>query len=319
MRSGTKLSLFLFLVALAGGSGCSSSQPSSEDSSIDIESAESGADSVGSIPEDMLAQEESAEAPEGSTATDATTESTENAGGDPFADLSADGASSDGALAVTEEGSTPAASGATETYTVKAGDTLMKIAFSIYGDIDRWKDLRDWNSGVVKKNSQLKVGTQLTYEAPLTPFQPEQLGHSYVIKQGDTLAGIADEVYGRKMKYKKLQKYNDSLIKNANRIFAGFTIFYDITAKEMAEAEARRKERMAGGGSAAPTGMNSLPSTVISPLSPPVSSVGGSASISVAPAAPAPAGSAPSSVVPPPGGVVIPPPSAVVPAPASTN
>jgi hypothetical protein len=101
------------------------------------------------------------------------------------------------------------------------------------------------------------------------------------------LAGIADEVYGRKMKYKKLQGYNRKLIKNPNRIFAGFTIFYDITEQEMAEAEARRMERMAGGGG----------SSVPSALSPPRPSTGSSSEpIAIGPPDPEDAVPAPASL-----------------------
>lgn len=283
--------LLSLLAALALGAGCSSSQTAGDDSYLDMgNSPESGADAVGSIPEDMLASEEAnsepaAEEPADTAAADAAT------GADPFADLAeAEGAKD--ALEVTEESGT-ATTGATESYTVKAGDTLMKIAFTIYGDIDRWKDLRDWNQAAIKNASQLKVGTKLTYETPLQPFDAQERAHSYLIKQGDTLAGIADEVYGRKMKYRKLQRYNKSLIKDPNRIFAGFTIFYDITDQEMAEAEARRQERMAAGGGSAPApapmgggddfnllqGDASMPSA----LSPPKPASNGGAPVAISP------------------------------------
>lgn len=294
--------LISLLAALALGAGCSSSQTTGDDSYLDMgNSPESGADAVGSIPEDMLANEEAAtdsmtgeEAPPA----DSTASSDAASGTDPFADL-AEAEGSKDALEVTEE-SGSGTTGATEQYRVKAGDTLMKIAFTIYGDIDRWKDLRDWNQAAIKNASHLKVGTKLTYETPLQPFNAQELSHSYLIKQGDTLAGIADEVYGRKMKYRKLQRYNQKLIKNPNRIFAGFTIFYDITDKELAEAEMRRQERMAGGGFPAPASppaaggddFNLLPSSdqsMPSALSPPKPASSGGAPIAAYP----PAGSAP--------------------------
>jgi LysM repeat protein len=296
MRSGKSLILCFMLALLAFGQGCSSSQPAADDSFIDQGGGtESGADAVGSIPEDMLANDEATADGTTTDGTAADTESTDTSTAeatavDPFADLNEAEAAKE---ATSDDESASGTTGATETYTVKAGDTLMKIAFTIYGDIERWKDLRDWNSDKVKNNSQLKVGTKLTYETPLHPFNVSELGHSYLIKQGDTLAGIADEVYGRKMKYKKLQHYNQSLIKNPNRIFAGFTIFYDITDQEMAEAEARRQERMAGGGgmpdNTSGGDMNLIPSA----LAPPENS------------APVPA---PVAISPPPGGAIAPPP-----------
>jgi LysM repeat protein len=296
MRSGKSLVLFFMLALLAFGQGCSSSQPAADDGFIDQGGgAESGADAVGSIPEDMLANDEAAaegSATDGAAASGESTDTStaEATAVDPFADLNEAEAAKE---AASDEEGASGTTGATETYTVKSGDTLMKIAFTIYGDIERWKDLRDWNSGKVKSNSQLKVGTKLTYETPLHPFSVSELGHSYLIKQGDTLAGIADEVYGRKMKYKKLQNYNKSLIRNPNRIFAGFTIFYDITDKEMAEAEARRQERMAGGESPAPGSGGDDLNLIPSALTPPENT------------APSPA---PVALAPPPGGAVAPPP-----------
>ena len=260
-------SLSLLLVA---ASGCSSSPTSggSESGAIDIGAAESSADAVGSIPEDLVAGDQKsaqAAAPE------------ENAA-DPFADLKENNTDSKDQLAVIEgesEEAKPQSSG-TETYTVKSGDTLMKIAFSIYGDIDRWKDIQELNKEKLGSGKALRKGMKLKYEAPAQAFHQEQLAQSYVIKQGDTLAGIADEVYGRKKKYKKLQNYNAQLIKNPNRIFAGFTIFYDITEQEMAEAEARRKERMAQGGDSKKSHSSvsaAAPAAVPSAIAPPPEAV----------------------------------------------
>lgn len=307
------LALALFATALTSGlSGCSNAEQASEVSSGE-DAASSQADSVGSIPEDLLASEEKGQTPE-----------TEATNADPFADLAAgekkeDEAAAPEALAVIENGSEKeaeavssltdgdksssagSASAGTETYTVKSGDTLMKIAFTLYGDIDRWKDLQDWNSGKLRNGSALRRGMKLQYEAPMTAFEPEERAHSYVIQKGDTLANIADEVYGRKMKYKKLQRYNSKLIRNPNRIFAGFTIFYDITAKEIAEADARRKERVAmqgGGSNAEPVpSMISPPPASVQPVQPEPMAV---APTNLAPPAPASMPPGPNDMAPPP-------------------
>ncbi|MGZ3658572.1 MAG: LysM peptidoglycan-binding domain-containing protein [Bdellovibrionota bacterium] len=255
---------------LAAGSSCSSSHPSGDAASGNpdgaVESGKSDADQVGSVPEDMLNDEKGVEA----SGTAANPEAT---AADPFGDLKEKEnpkeatTVADDEKTLSEPGSS-AGSGKMEKYTVKAGDTLMKIAFNIYGDVDRWKDLHELNQEALKSGSALRKGMKLRYEAPVEAFSPEQLSHSYVIKKGDTLAGIADDVYGKKMKYKKLQAYNKKLIKNPNKIFAGFTIFYDITEQEMADAEARRAQKAAGGGTA-PSSAPAQPSTVPSAISPP--------------------------------------------------
>lgn len=274
---------------------CSSSKTQPEQDSPELQTMESSADSVGSIPEDMLAEEEAA----GDTAEPDAALAT-----DPFADLKEEEKPSEGeALAVIEDGESAPAGGQMEQYTVKAGDTLMKIAFTLYGDIDRWKELFDWNRDVLNKASRLDVGMTLKYEAPPEDFQREQYAHSYLIKAGDTLAGIADEVYGRKMKYKKLQNYNRRLIKDPNRIFAGFTLYYDITPQEMAEAEARRQEKAA---QAASGGWNTPSDTVPSALTPPAeTTLPAAPPVAVSPVPPAP-----SSVAPPPAPAPLPLPPA---------
>jgi len=258
----------LFILALSV-SACSNTPPQGEESTTDgaLPAPESGADQVGSIPEDMLADERGIEGSSGespSSSEEATAEA------DPFSDLKENdeeeqASTSSGerdALVVPESEKTePSSSGSgqMERYTVKSGDTLMKIAFSLYGDVERWKEIQELNSAALKGKETLRKGMQLRYEAPVETFSPDEHAKAYEIKKGDTLAGIADEVYGRKMKYRKLQGYNKQLIKNPNRIFAGFTIFYDITEQEMAEADARRAERLAKEGG------NSTPPSAISP------------------------------------------------------
>ena len=290
-----KAYLFIGLVAIAG-TACSNSKPASEGNVPEdmLANAEGGsqADAVGSIPEDSLMapgeEPTSAAAPANEAeALVSSSKATDN----PFSDLKENEKSD--SLAVIEDGEKKEeGTGSMDTYTVKAGDTLMKVAFSIYGDIERWKDLQEWNQASLKKRKGLRKGMKLQYEVPATAFNPEQRAHAYEIKKGDTLAGIADEVYGRKMKYKKLQGYNRQLIRNPNRIFAGFTIYYDITQKEMAEAEARRQERMAGGG-----GDHSVPSSLVPP---PTDLTAPPPPIAVAPPAPASTGESSAVPLPPP-------------------
>lgn len=284
---------FLVLAVAMSTYSCSNTPPAGEasgnpDAASDA-STESAADQVGSVPEDMLADEQGGG--DGSAAEAAAEGSTE---ADPFNDLQAeqqattqDSAKADQSMAVAEDA--PAASegsGKIENYKVKSGDTLMKIAFHLYGDLDRWKDLLELNREKLKSGNHLRKGMSLRYEAPLEPFQPEEHARSYQIKSGDTLANIADEVYGRKAKFKKLQNYNKSLIKNPNRIFAGFTIFYDITEKEIAEAEARRAERLAAKGSApAPQPIAPEPPAVPSAIAPPAEAAPAPNNVAVTPSA----------------------------------
>lgn len=294
--------LFVALLTLPFYVACSSShstkadESNAGDQSLPLE--ESGADAVGSTPEDKLLAEEAKDTAAAPAADGAAAATTPTDSADPFADLQASNAKAEVAKSESTEAPS-AASGAMQSYTVKKGDTLMKIAFSIYGDLDRWKDLSEWNKDKLKNANKLAAGMSLTYEAPSVAFTADQLSHNYTIKKGDTLAKIADEVYGRKQKYKKLQNYNAHLIKNPNRIFAGFTLFYDITDQEVAEAEARRQERAtrtAATPSAAPAVVvpSAVTGTGVTPAAAPAVAAQTTAPASTAPAAvtPAPAAEA---------------------------
>lgn len=120
-------------------------------------------------------------------------------------------------------GPTPASSyGAMETYRVQKGDTLMMVAFKIYGDYHKWKDLKEWNKDVKK----IEEGAELKYMVPDQRFGWQPNGLPYLIKTADTLGTISMDKYGTSKKWKSIYNNNRPLIKNPNLIFAGFTIYY---------------------------------------------------------------------------------------------
>jgi nucleoid-associated protein YgaU len=53
----------------------------------------------------------------------------------------------------------------TETYTVKSGDNLYKIAKRVYGNGEKWRTLADANKDKISKNGNLQVGTVLLVPA----------------------------------------------------------------------------------------------------------------------------------------------------------
>jgi nucleoid-associated protein YgaU len=110
------------------------------------------------------------------------------------------------------------------TYTFKAGDTLMWVAFSIYGDYRKWKELKEWNSHV--NTNQLGAGSVIRYKAPAHKFvwQPEGLPH--LVKRGETLGTISSDKYGTARRWKDIYHNNKPLIRDPNLIFAGFTLYY---------------------------------------------------------------------------------------------
>lgn len=166
----------------------------------------------------------------------------------PTGDLPA----SDPALAQEGEAlAAPAAmSGEATSYTVNGGDTLMKIAFEVYGDLYQWRHIHEMNRDKVQDPNRLTKGMVLMIDKPASPVQIERNGEAYLIKTGDTLGSISNEVYGTPGKWRTLWENNRQLIKDPNRIFAGFTLYYTPDqgsqnntaplANEAAEADGRQ-------------------------------------------------------------------------------
>ena len=116
--------------------------------------------------------------------------------------------------------------GEVKNYTVKRGETLMQIAFKLYGDISKWKEIKRLNTQALASNSALKQGSVLKYRSPASPFVWNPSGSPYLIKTGETLGTISNTVYKTPKKWKTLWENNKPMIKNPNLIYAGFTLYY---------------------------------------------------------------------------------------------
>lgn len=137
--------------------------------------------------------------------------------------------------------SPPAVSyGSTTDYTVQGDDTLMKIAFEHYGDLYKWRKIFNENKDKISDPNNVPRGTVLKLENPGTPVVIERNGEKYLIKPGDTLGKISDEVYGSTHKWKRLWENNKQLIRNPNKIFAGFYLYYTMTPEDKQELERLR-------------------------------------------------------------------------------
>lgn len=132
-----------------------------------------------------------------------------------------------------------ASSGDKTSYTVQSGDTLMKIAFEVYGDLYQWRKIYDDNRDKIPNPNALVKGTQLMVEK--TSVTIEKNGEQYLIKRGDTLGTISDDVYGTNRKWKKLWENNKQLIKDPNKIYAGFYLYYVMSDDDRREADELKK------------------------------------------------------------------------------
>ncbi len=109
-------------------------------------------------------------------------------------------------------------------YTVEAGDTLMLVAFKIYGDYRKWREIARMNPSV--NGERLMAGTVLTYDMPMQRFEWNPRGLPYLVKRGDTLGTISNDKYGTTKRWREIYENNQPMIRDPNLIFAGFTLYY---------------------------------------------------------------------------------------------
>ncbi len=124
--------------------------------------------------------------------------------------------------------------GSTKQYTVQKNETLMLIAFKLYGNYERWKELADQNRNALNGTTNIKEGMVLNYIAPAEEFVWNPQGLPYLIRTGDTLGGISKQVYTTVNKWKLIWDNNRPLIKDPNKIYAGFTLYYLENGREVA-------------------------------------------------------------------------------------
>ncbi|PIK14264.1 LysM peptidoglycan-binding domain-containing protein [Halobacteriovorax sp. JY17] len=107
-------------------------------------------------------------------------------------------------------------------YTVEKGDTLMWIAFKLYGDYRKWHHLSSLNGNLSAGN--LATGMTINHDSAGFSYNPQGLPH--LIKVGESLGSISGEKYGTDKRWKEIWENNKVMIIDPNVIFAGFTLHY---------------------------------------------------------------------------------------------
>jgi len=126
-------------------------------------------------------------------------------------------------LLAAESGSKPTIGGIMQ-YKVKKHDTLMFVAFKVFGDYSQWKRLARMNPKI--KSNQLREGRTINYQVEGEAFVWNPQGSPYLIQGGDTLGTISNDKYGTDNRWKDIYNNNRQMIKDPNLIFAGFTLYY---------------------------------------------------------------------------------------------
>lgn len=116
------------------------------------------------------------------------------------------------------------------TYTIREGDTFVRIAGELYGDQRRWVDIAQANPMVDPQ--RLRIGQVIRLpsatamradESPTpAPASAPAAGSAYVIREGDTLSSIAGRVYGDpNLWYVIFEANRQALDNDPDRIVAG--------------------------------------------------------------------------------------------------
>ncbi len=110
-------------------------------------------------------------------------------------------------------------------YVIKPGDTLMLIAWSVYGDYQLWREILKENPHDARR--LITGNTLIIKNIKRKNAFHEPKGIAYIIQRNDTLGSISKDKYGTFRKWKKIYQNNRSLIRDPDLIFTGFTIFYE--------------------------------------------------------------------------------------------
>ena len=91
----------------------------------------------------------------------------------------------------------------------------MLIAFKVYGDYGKWKEILKSNPGIEGK-PQRGNGVKIRCSNEKFDWKPQGLPH--LIKSGETLGTISQDKYGTSKKWKTIWDNNKPLIKDPNLI-----------------------------------------------------------------------------------------------------
>jgi len=146
-----------------------------------------------------------------------------------------------GAAPGAEEGAAePRERGAPQTYTIRSGDNLSKIAARFYGDAEKRNVIYEANRDVISDPNVLSIGTTIKIpalaagepaaqeetaagEAP-RPEDVTSAGRTHVIKKSDSLWKLAVEYYGNGTEWKKIRDANPDKIDDPNNLPIGVEI-----------------------------------------------------------------------------------------------
>lgn len=132
-------------------------------------------------------------------------------------------------------------------YEVKKDDTLMIIAYKLYGSVYKWDKIAKLNKVALAQITELEVGMRLKYKIPHDYKHSTPVGEPYIIRKGDYLGKISYQVYDTSKFWKEIWYNNYSLVKNPDNIYTGFVLYYlprsEIFQKDMQTSSFFKKRK----------------------------------------------------------------------------
>jgi len=105
---------------------------------------------------------------------------------------------------------------ASTTYTIRAGDCLWNIAKTQMGDAMKWQDIFNANKDILGNNPDLiRPGTTINLPGQEVAANP---ANNYVVKSGDSLWKISENLLGDGSKWNELYQANASIIGDNPRL-----------------------------------------------------------------------------------------------------
>jgi len=115
----------------------------------------------------------------------------------------------------------------TNTYEVRGEhETLMLVAYKIYGDYSLWRTIADLNQDILNGGIDIQPGMHLKYWIPVEGYSFVPEGNPFLVRKGQSLSIISDQVYRDWRRWKEIYTHNQPFIKNPNLIYEGSTLFY---------------------------------------------------------------------------------------------
>ena len=111
----------------------------------------------------------------------------------------------------------------TRTYTVKSGDTLVKIALKELGDGNRWQEIFLLNRAIIRDPDRIFPGQVLILPTDGAGLSGARVAppRIYVVKRGDTLSGIAAAELDDASRWPKIFEINKAVLTNPDLIVPG--------------------------------------------------------------------------------------------------